>query len=75
MVPSSFHLGALCLFTLHCMLLGIHPAFASVFEQRQEGNLTGGTSKAGLGWPNGGTVSLKQFEGTGWVTWYALKIV
>ncbi|KAF6763384.1 glycosyl hydrolase catalytic core-domain-containing protein [Ephemerocybe angulata] len=41
-------------------LLGASTTFAAVTQ----------TSKAGLAWPNGDTVSMGQFAGTGKVSWY-----
>ncbi|KAF9474707.1 glycoside hydrolase [Pholiota conissans] len=74
MTPSNFLLGAFSLSILRCILLlfGVQATCVTVLEMRQEANATAPTnvtSKAGLAWPNGATVSLTQFEGTGRVTY------
>lgn len=61
---------SLLVFVLHLLFL----AYSTYgLEKRQDASSL--TSKAGLAWPNGATASLKQFEGTGRVTWYATTIV
>ncbi|KJA27610.1 glycoside hydrolase family 128 protein [Hypholoma sublateritium FD-334 SS-4] len=57
---------SLLVFVLHLLLLACS---TRGFEKRQDAS-SNITSKAGLAWPNGATASLKQFEGTGRVTWY-----
>ena len=49
------------IFTFHLLLLACS---TYGFEKRQDSS-SNITSKAGVAWPNGATVSLKQFEGTG----------
>jgi len=59
------------IFSLGCLLLaGALPGMDAASVRLHQSRAVTNTSKAGLGWPNGNTVDIKQFETTGKVSWY-----